>query len=123
MPRPAIVLALPATESVPVATELLAAGFEVIEVDHPTGLERALDARRDVSVAILDGEADDDEAHAYADALRATGRSIPALTVVSARTFERLAMREDDGIRRRVLHPTLLGRRHPLADRGHVHPP
>jgi MinD-like ATPase involved in chromosome partitioning or flagellar assembly len=97
VPRPAIVLALPATESVPVATELLAAGFEVIEVDHPTGLERALDARRDVSVAILDGEADDDEAHAYADALRATGRSIPALTVVSARTFERLSVREDDG--------------------------
>ena len=54
MARPAVVVALPENESVPVCTELLAAGFEVIEVERPDQLESALDARRDVAVAILE---------------------------------------------------------------------
>jgi pilus assembly protein CpaE len=89
--RPAVIVALPPNESIPVCTELMTAGFEVIEVERPIQLETALDARRDISVAILDGEADDDESHAYQTALSGAGRAIPALTVVSQRAYERLA--------------------------------
>jgi hypothetical protein len=88
--RPAIIVALPPNESDPVCTELLGAGFEVIDVERPLQLETALDARRDIALAILDGEADDDESHAYQAALSGAGRPIPALTVVSQRAFERL---------------------------------
>ena len=91
MARPAVVVALPPNESIPVCTELLAAGFEVIEVERPLQLETALDARRDIAIAILDGEADDDESRAYEAALSGAGRPIPALTVVSQRAYERLA--------------------------------
>ena len=61
MARPAVIVALPPNESIPVSTELLVAGFEVFEVEHPRELEKALDARRDVALAILDGEVDDEE--------------------------------------------------------------
>ena len=91
MARPAVIVALPPNESIPVCAELIAAGFEVIEVERPIQLETALDARRDVAVAILDGEADDDESRAYQAALSGAGRPIPALTVVSLRAFERMA--------------------------------
>jgi pilus assembly protein CpaE len=93
--RPAVIVALPPNESIPVSTELLGAGFEVIEVERPQQLEAALDARRDVALAILDGEADDEESRAYQAALRDAGRPIPALTVVSQRAFERLAILAD----------------------------
>jgi MinD-like ATPase involved in chromosome partitioning or flagellar assembly len=89
--RPAVVVALPLTESTSVSAELLSAGFEVISVEHPRELEGALDARRDVALAILDGELDPEEASAYAAALRDAGRPIPTLTVVSPRAFERLS--------------------------------
>lgn len=91
MARPAVVVALPLTESTSVSAELLAAGFEVISVEHPRELEGALDARRDVALAILDGELDPEEASAYEAALRDAGRPIPTLTVVSPRAFERLS--------------------------------
>ena len=96
MARPTIVVALPPAESDPVSAELLSAGFEVIAVDGPPELEAALDARRDVALAILDGEIDDDESRAYAAALRDSGRHIAALSVVSQRVFERLASMPDD---------------------------
>jgi pilus assembly protein CpaE len=89
--RPAVIVALPPSESIPVSTELLAAGFEVIEVENPRQLEGALDARRDVALAILDGEVDAEESRAYDAALSEAGRPIAALTVVSPRAFERLA--------------------------------
>ena len=93
MARPTIVIALPPAESDPVCAELLSAGFEVIAVDRPHELETALDARRDVALAILDGEVDDADSRAYAAALADAGRRIAALTVVSQRAFERLARR------------------------------
>jgi pilus assembly protein CpaE len=88
--RPAVIVALPPTESIPVSTELLAAGFEVFEVEEPRELENALDARRDVALAILDGEIDADESQAYEAALAGAGRPIATLTVVSPRAFDRL---------------------------------
>ena len=96
MARPTIVVALPQAESDPVCAELLSAGFEVIAVDHPHELEAALDARRDVALAILDGEIDDDESRAYAAALADSGRPVATLNVVSQRVFERLAAMPDD---------------------------
>jgi MinD-like ATPase involved in chromosome partitioning or flagellar assembly len=88
--RPAIAVALPASESDIVSAELLAAGFEVIEVESPRQLEKALDVRRDIALGVLDGEVDAAEAEDYNTVLAGAGRSIPALTVVSPRAFERL---------------------------------
>jgi MinD-like ATPase involved in chromosome partitioning or flagellar assembly len=88
--RPAVIVALPPSESMPVSMELLQAGFEVMEVDDPRQLEEALEARQDVAIAILDGEGDPDEVRAYDLVLRDAGRPVAALTVVSPKALERL---------------------------------
>ena len=97
MARHAIVVALPTAESDPVCFELAAAGFEAIAVQAPYQLEALLDSRRDVAVAILDGEIGPDELVAYQHTLRERGRAIPALTVVTPSAYEELAVAEDDG--------------------------
>jgi hypothetical protein len=76
--RPAVIVALPPNESIPVATELLQAGFEVMEVEDPREFEQALEVRQDIALAILDGEGDPEEARAYDAALREAGRPIAA---------------------------------------------
>ena len=91
MARPAVVVALPTAESVPVTAELRAAGFEPITVTKPDQLEALLAERRDVGVAILDGETDFDQSLEYYSCLRDADRGIPALMVVSPRTLDRLA--------------------------------
>ena len=96
MARHAIVVALPPSESDPVCAELALAGFEAIAVQAPFQLEALLDSRRDVAVAILDGEIDEDDVEAFRRTLRDNGRTVAALTVVSARDFERLAAEVDD---------------------------
>jgi MinD-like ATPase involved in chromosome partitioning or flagellar assembly len=88
--RPAIVVALPPNESPTVCASLMAAGFEVIPVDFARELEVAMDARRDIGLAVMDGEIEAEEASAFETALRGTGRPIPTLTVVSPRVYERL---------------------------------
>jgi pilus assembly protein CpaE len=93
--RPAIVLALPAEESDLVFGELALAGFEVVMVARAVELESILDRRRDIAVAILDGEIDQDELDAFQQTLHQEGREIPALTVVSSRDFERLAASDE----------------------------
>jgi pilus assembly protein CpaE len=95
--RSAIIVALPADESDHVSAELAFAGFEVISVERPTDLESVLESRRDVALAILDGEIDADETEAFQQALHSGGRSIPALTVVSASDLETLSAADDDG--------------------------
>jgi pilus assembly protein CpaE len=95
--RPAIVIALPPSESIPVSAELIAAGFEVIEVESPDELIASLATRRDVAITVLDGGAEDDVAAAYWAALQNAGRPIPALTIVSTDAFQRLAGMADDG--------------------------
>jgi pilus assembly protein CpaE len=89
--RPAVVIALPPDEATPVATELREAGFPSITVTQPDQLEALLASRRDVAVAILDGETDFDQSLEYYGLLRENGRSIPALMVVSQRALEQLA--------------------------------
>jgi MinD-like ATPase involved in chromosome partitioning or flagellar assembly len=93
--RPAVVVALPASESESVVAELAGAGFEVFEVHGPAQLETILAQRGDVAVAILDGETDFDESLEYYAALHDGEPSIPALMVVSADSFDRLAGHSD----------------------------
>ena len=90
MARPTIAVALPSSESAPVSAELRAAGFTVATVSHPDELEALLSNRRDVAVAILDGETDLDQSLEYYSLLRDAGRTIPALMVVSERALARL---------------------------------
>ncbi len=97
MARHAIVVALPTSESEPVCAELAVAGFEAIAVTEPFQLEALLDSRRDVALAILDGEIEPDDLQTFQHTLRDGNRSIPALTVVSPRIYEQLAVAEDDG--------------------------
>ena len=91
MGRPAVVIALPSDESAPVATELREAGFPALTVSSSVELEELLTTRRDIAVAILDGETDFDASLEYYGLLRENGRSIPALMVVSPRTLDQLA--------------------------------
>jgi pilus assembly protein CpaE len=91
MARPAVIVALPPSEGKPVAAELREAGFEPIAIARPPELEAVLATRRDVGVAILDGETDFDTSLEFYSLLHEEGRAIPALMVVSARTLERLS--------------------------------
>ena len=91
MARPAIVVALPRDEQAPVVAELRAAGFETLSVSRPDDLEAILGSRRDVAVAILDGESDFDTSLEYYALLRDGGREIPALMVLSPRSLDRLS--------------------------------
>jgi len=88
--RPAIAVALPTSEATPVAAELRAAGFTVATVLHPDELEALLASRRDVAVAILDGETDLDQSLEYYSLLRENGQQIPALMVMSDRALARM---------------------------------
>ena len=90
MPRPAIAIALPAAEAAPVAAELREAGFEPITISRPDQLEAVLAERRDIAVAILDGETDFDESLEYYSVLHDQEETIASLMVVSQRTLERL---------------------------------
>ncbi len=90
MARPAVVIALPADEAGPVEAELREAGFPTLTVASAVELEELLLSRRDVAVAILDGETDFDASLEYYGLLREQGRSIPALMVVSPRALDKL---------------------------------
>jgi pilus assembly protein CpaE len=92
--RPAVVIALPNDEREPVAAELRNAGFEPIGIGRPEELEALLASRRDVGVAILDGETDFGTSLEFYSLLHDDGRDIPALMVVSPRTLERLSSGE-----------------------------
>jgi len=89
--RPAVVIALPADETRPVAAELQAAGFTTLAVTTADELETLLSTRRDIAVAILDGETDFDASLEFYGLLRENGRAIPALMVVSPRALDQLA--------------------------------
>ena len=101
MARPAIVVALPTTESEPVAAELREAGFIALEVGSPAELEAHLTSRRDIALAVLDAETDLGDSLDYYDLLHEHGRAIPALLVVAQSSLEHLeaaeaSVRDDD---------------------------
>jgi pilus assembly protein CpaE len=89
--RPAIVVALPPDEQSAVLAELRDAGYETLAVREPVELEAVLGHRRDVAVAILDGERDLDTSLEYYSLLRESGRRIPALMVLSPRALDLMA--------------------------------
>jgi Flp pilus assembly CpaE family ATPase len=91
MGRQAIVVALPRDEQVAVIRELTEAGFEALAVTTPQDLETILNGRREIGVAILDGESDFDRSLEFYSLLHDSDRDIPALMVVSPRALDRLA--------------------------------
>jgi pilus assembly protein CpaE len=91
MARPAIAVALPADEQHQVLAELRDAAFDAIAIHRPDDLDALLGSRRDIAVAILDGESDFDTSLEYYSLLRDGGRQIPALMVLSPRALDRLS--------------------------------
>jgi pilus assembly protein CpaE len=89
--RQAIVVALPPEERALVVTQLREAGFEPIPVNRPEELEALLGSRRDVAVAILDGENDLDTSLEYYGLLHEDGRDVAALMVISPRALDKLS--------------------------------
>jgi pilus assembly protein CpaE len=98
VPRPTVAIALPLGEAVPVATELREAGFTAVTISHPDELDALLTSRRDVAVAILDGETDFDLSLEYYGLLRDVDRAVPALMVVSERTLGNLGLNGAGGV-------------------------
>ena len=90
MARPAIVIALPPSERTVVADELRSAGFEAIVVGSHEELEALLAVRRDISVAILDGENDLNETLEFYGLLHEGSREIPALMVMSPKALDKM---------------------------------
>ncbi len=88
--RPAVAVLLPPTEGDPVGGELRKSGFDPVLVRNPAELQATLQARRDINVAIIDVETDPDAGSDAWSLLHESGRSIPALLVVSASMLERL---------------------------------
>jgi Flp pilus assembly CpaE family ATPase len=91
MGRQAIVVALPHDEQVAVIRELTEAGFDALAVTTPEELETIFNSRREVGVAILDGESDFDRSLEFYSLLHDADRDVPALMVVSPRALDRLA--------------------------------
>ena len=92
MARSAVVIALPQAELVAVSAQLAEAGYEPIAVESADELERILNSRRDIGVAILDGENDFDRTLEMYALLHEDDRNIPALMVVAARALDRMSL-------------------------------
>ena len=92
MPRSAVAIALPPAEYAAVSAQLIEAGYEPIEVRTADDLEHLLGLRRDIGVAILDGENDFDRTLEMYAMLHDEDRNIPALMVVAARALDRMSL-------------------------------
>ncbi len=92
MPRSAVAIALPPAEYAAVSSQIIEAGYEPIEVRTADELEKLLNLRRDIGVAILDGENDFDRTLEMYSLLHDQGRNIPALMVVAARALDRMGL-------------------------------
>jgi len=88
--RPTVVVSLPREELDPVVDELREAGFPVAAIADRGDLETILASGIEVAVAIIDTEADVEDAIGIRAAL-GTGRgAVPAMFVVTNRTLDRL---------------------------------
>jgi pilus assembly protein CpaE len=92
VPRSAVAIALPPAEIGAVSSQLAEAGYEPIEVQTADDLEALLNLRRDIGVAILDGENDFDRTLEMYALLHDEDRNIPALMVVAARALDRMSL-------------------------------
>ncbi len=90
MARPVVAIALPADERAAVHAELSEAGFEPVAVANVAELEGLLSRHRDLAVAVLDGVGDLEACLEMHAVLHENGHNVPALTVVSAKTMERI---------------------------------
>jgi MinD-like ATPase involved in chromosome partitioning or flagellar assembly len=90
--RPSVAISLPPAELAAVSEQLLEAGYETIEIESPEVLETLLNQRRDIGVAILDGEYDFDKTLEMYALLHDEDRAIPCLMVVAARALDRMGM-------------------------------
>ena len=86
MPKAAVACALPHADFVAARDELVAAGYEPIATETADDLERLLESRNDVGVAILDSESDLDITLEMYAILHEGGRNIPALLLMPPRT-------------------------------------
>jgi pilus assembly protein CpaE len=75
-----------------VSAQLAEAGYEPIAVETADDLEKLLNSRRDIGVAILDGENDFDRTLEMYALLHEDDRNIPALMVVAARALDRMSL-------------------------------
>jgi pilus assembly protein CpaE len=92
VPRSAVAISLPPAEYAAVSDQLAEAGYEPIEVKTADDLEALLNLRRDIGVAILDGENDFDRTLEMYALLHDEDRNIPALMVVAARALDRMSL-------------------------------
>jgi len=92
VPRSAVAIALPPAELAAVSAQLSEAGYEPIAVNTADELEVLLAKRRDIGVAILDGENDFDRTLEMYALLHEEDRNIPALMVVAARALDRMSL-------------------------------
>jgi pilus assembly protein CpaE len=92
VPRSAVAISLPQAELVAVSEQLAEAGYEPIEVKTADDLEALLNLRRDIGVAILDGENDFDRTLEMYALLHDDDRNIPALMVVAPRALDRMSL-------------------------------
>ncbi len=90
MARPAVVCALPRDELKLVSAGLREAGFEVLEAGPADAFDALLRERRDIGLAIIDGETDFNASLELYSNLHGDGRDVPTLMVLSQRAFERL---------------------------------
>ncbi len=92
MPRSAVAIALPPAELAAVSAQLAEAGYDALAVNTAEELQVLLDQRRDIGVAILDGENDFDRTIEMYSLLHDDDRNIPALMVVAARALDRMGL-------------------------------
>lgn len=92
MPRSAVAIALPPAELAAVSAQLAEAGYDAIAVNTAEELKILLDLRRDIGLAILDGENDFDRTIEMYSLLHDEDRNIPALMVVAARALDRMGL-------------------------------
>ncbi len=92
MPRSAVAIALPPAELAAVSAQLTEAGYDAIAVNTAEELKTLLDLRRDIGVAILDGENDFNRTIEMYSLLHDEDRNIPALMVVAARALDRMGL-------------------------------
>ncbi|HXR26368.1 MAG TPA: AAA family ATPase [Candidatus Baltobacteraceae bacterium] len=90
MARTAILCCLPIDECTPVGAALTEAGFSVLHAATAAAAAPTLAKRRDIGVAIIDGETDFDDSLELYSLLHGNGQDVPTLMVVSPKAFERL---------------------------------
>ncbi len=92
MPRSAVAICLPRHELLAVSAELEEAGYEVIPAFSADELEALLVSRRDIGLAILDGENDFDGTIEMYTVLHEGERNVASLMIVSPNSIERLSL-------------------------------